>query len=64
MSNTIDITPSWETAASIYCMVLENPDADASAKEDARADLIRLGQFVDRLNDERKKVENNDDDNQ
>ena len=53
MTKTIDITPSWETAASIYCMVLENPDADASAKEDARADLIRLGQFVDRLQAER-----------
>jgi hypothetical protein len=34
-------------------MVLENPDADAVAKEDARADLIRLGQFVDRLQAER-----------
>ena len=54
---TVDITPSWETAASIYCMVLENPDADASAKEDARADLIRLGQYVDRLQAERIKAE-------
>lgn len=46
---TIDLTPSWETAAMIYCQVLQNPDASASAKEDAQADLIRLGQFVDRL---------------
>lgn len=61
MSNTIDITPSWETAASIYCMVLENPDADASAKEDARADLIRLGQFVDRLQGAMVQRENEDD---
>ena len=59
-TKTVDMTPSWETAAHIYCMVLENPDADASAKEDARADLIRLGQFVDRLNAERKKVESED----
>jgi len=57
MSTTVDITPTWETAASIYCMVLENPDADASAKEDARADLIRLGQYIDRLQAERKKAE-------
>ena len=49
---TFDVTPSWETAAMIYCQVLENPDASASAKEDARADLIRLGQYVDRLNTE------------
>ena len=56
MSNqTIDMAPTWETAASIYCMVLENPDADASAKEDARADLIRLGQYVDKLQTERKE---------
>lgn len=60
MSDTIDITPSWETSASIYCMVLENPDADASSKEDARADLIRLGQFVDRLQAERVAQEAED----
>ena len=53
MSNTIDITPSWETAAMIYCQVLENPDSLPVSKEDARADLIRLGQFVDRLQAER-----------
>ena len=61
MDKTIDITPSWETAAMIYCQVLQNPDASVIAKEDARADLIRLGQFVDRLNAERKKVEENGD---
>ena len=56
MSNqTIDMTPTWETAAMIYCQVLQNPDASASAREDAQADLIRLGQYVDRLQAERKE---------
>jgi len=55
MSTTIDMTPTWETAAMIYCQVLQNPDASASAREDAQADLIRLGQYVDRLQAERKE---------
>lgn len=54
---TIDITPSWETAALIYCQVLQNPDAPASAKEDAQADLIRLGQWVDTLQAQRIRSE-------
>jgi len=47
MSNTIDITPTWETAVSIYMMVLENVDASEASKSDARADLIKLARFVD-----------------
>ena len=47
MSNTIDITPTWETAVSIYMMVLENADASEASKSDARADLIKLARFVD-----------------
>jgi hypothetical protein len=46
-TQTIDMTPTWETAASIYCMVLENPDADASAKENARDEIIRLARAFD-----------------
>ena len=61
MSTTIDLTPSWETAAMIYCQVLENPEATVVAKEDARADLIRLGQFVDRLQGAMIQRENEDD---
>jgi hypothetical protein len=45
--NTIDLTPTWKEAALIYCQVLQNPDASRSAKEDAQADLIRLGHYVD-----------------
>jgi hypothetical protein len=53
---TIDITPSWETAALIYCQVLQNPDASRSAKEDAQADLIGLGQYVDALHAELNRL--------
>jgi len=54
-SKVIDLTPTWETAARIYCQVLQNPDAGAVAKEDAQADLIRLGQWVDTLQKARKE---------
>ena len=57
MDKTIDTTPTWEFAVCTYCMVLENPDAGASAKEDARADLIRLGKYVDQIQAERKEAE-------
>ena len=46
-NNVIDITPTWETAVSIYMMVLENADASEASKSDARADLIKLARFVD-----------------
>lgn len=61
MNKTIDMTPTWEFAVCTYCMVLENPDAGASAKEDARADLIRLGKYVDQLQAERVARESDDD---
>ena len=60
MNKTIDMTPTWEFAGFTYCMVLENPDASASAKEDARADLIRLCKYVDQIQAERKEVSNDD----
>ena len=54
---TIDLTPTWKEAALIYCQVLQNPDASKSAKEDAQADLIRLGHYVDVLQAERIRAE-------
>ena len=53
---TIDLTPTWKEAALIYCQVLQNPDAARSAKEDAQADLIGLGQYVDALHAELKRL--------
>ena len=55
--NTIDLTPTWKEAALIYCQVLQNPDASRSSKEDAQADLIRLGHYVDVLQAERIRAE-------
>ena len=44
---TIDLTPSWETAARIYIACLENPNASPRAKQGARKDLIRMAQNMD-----------------
>jgi len=54
--NTVDLTPTWETAVGIYMMVLENPDASEASKSDARADLIKLARFVDA---QQREVKNN-----
>jgi hypothetical protein len=56
-TTTIRLTPTWKEAALIYCQVLQNPDASRSSKEDAQADLIRLGHYVDVLQDERIRAE-------
>ena len=46
---TIDITPTWETAVKIYIAVLENENASAESKYNARAELTFLAKTVDRL---------------
>ena len=51
---TIDITPTWETAVKIYIAVLENDNASAESKNNARAELTYLAKVVDRLQAERK----------
>ena len=54
MMETIDITPTWETAVKIYIAVLENDNASAESKHNARAELTYLAKMVDRLQAERK----------
>ena len=44
---TIDITPSWETAVTIYIMVLENGTEEGKAS--AREELLRLARNYDAL---------------
>ncbi len=51
-AKTIDLTPTWEAAVRIYCAVLENPDAEESAKQAAREDLLNLGRWADNLKGE------------
>ncbi len=50
----IDITPTWETAVKIYIAVLENDNASAESKHNAKAELTYLAKMVDRLQAERK----------
>ena len=52
--NSIDLTPTWEFAASIYIEVLQNPDATAGAIIDAKEELLRLARIVDRLKAEQQ----------
>ena len=52
----IDMTPTWEAAVHIHCMVLENPDADPRVKGDARAELLRLARHVDKLKQQTKEA--------
>ena len=52
---TIDITPTWESAVKIYIAVLENDKASAEGKRNARMELIFLSKTVDRLKAEAKQ---------
>jgi len=43
----IDMTPSWETAVTIYMAVLENPNASKKGRQAARDDILKLARTVD-----------------
>jgi len=47
MSRTIDLTPTWETAAAIYLAVLDNPSASAEGRDVARTEIMRLARAFD-----------------
>lgn len=49
----VDMTPSWQTTATIISMVLENPDARMTSKDDARKELMRMAALLDKLIKER-----------
>ena len=53
----IDMTPTWEWAVSIHIMCLENPNADAEAKQGAREELLRLARAFDQVQAERVQRE-------
>ena len=50
----IDITPKWEGMMKVIIAVLENPKASAESKQSMREELIDLGRWVDKVNEERK----------
>ena len=52
---TIDITPKWEAIMQILVMILTNPKASTDSKREAKAELINLARWVDKVNEERKK---------
>lgn len=54
---TIDMTPTWEWAVSIHIMCLENPNADAEAKQGAREELLRLARAFDQVQEQRVSAE-------
>ena len=47
--DSIDLTPTWETAARIYAAVLENGTGEG--KSSALAGLLEMGRILDQLND-------------
>ena len=51
----IDITPKWEGMMKVIIAVLENPKASIESKQAMREELVDLGRWVDRVNEERKK---------
>ena len=52
---TIDITPKWEAVMQILVEILTNPKASTTSKREAKAELIDLARWVDKVNEERKK---------
>lgn len=54
---TIDMTPTWESAVKIYIAVLENKNASAEGRKIAREEIVFLAKTVDQLNKVRKEEE-------
>ena len=52
----IDITPKWEGMMKVIIAVLENPKASAESKKAMREELVDLGKWVDKVNEERKSA--------
>lgn len=52
-ADTFDITPSWSSAAISISMILEDPDARMTSKDDARKEMMRMAALLDKLIKER-----------
>jgi hypothetical protein len=55
----LDLTPSWAFAVQVYLAVLDNPDASASGRMEAKEEIMRLARIVDAI----KSNNDNDNDN-
>ena len=47
MSRTVELPPTWEAAARIYLMVLENQHAPEASRNAARTEIMRLAEAFD-----------------
>jgi hypothetical protein len=55
-----DMTPTWETAARIHLMCIENGDNE-NAKQGARDEIIRLARMIDAQKEDAENEEADDD---
>ena len=44
---SLDLTPSWKAAVTIYISVLQNPEASFAGIAAAKEELLRLAEMVD-----------------
>lgn len=44
----INLTPTWAAAVPIFMAVLENPEAPAHAKQDAREEIAKAAAMADK----------------
>jgi hypothetical protein len=56
MTETIDITPTWQACVKIYIAVLESKNASFTGKREARTELLRLAKIVDDQNDRIRQI--------
>tara|TARA_R110001592_G_scaffold114605_3_gene314569 strand:+ start:440 stop:1078 length:639 start_codon:yes stop_codon:yes gene_type:complete len=45
----LDLTPTWAFAVQVYLAVLDNPDASASGRMEAKEEIMRLARIVDAI---------------
>ena len=50
---TIDLTPNWQTTATILGLCLKDGETEA-AKQEAFVELVRMGELLDQLIEERE----------
>ena len=48
--------PTWEAAMMIYLASIENPDAPAEVRADAREEVYRCGRLLDEAQEEMKRL--------
>jgi len=57
---TIDMTPTWESAVRIYLAVLDNKNASAESRQTAREEIVFLAKTMDKLQEvQRAEAEHN-----